>query len=85
MTWNSNEECIKWMHTTMTITACLLIHLGFPDPCWMLRGPELLLVIIGALVIVFLLGWWIYYTDKTWGLKNGLEPRYPDVWEKEED
>lgn len=81
----TDEEFVKWLMTTMTLNACLIIHFCFPDPCWMLRGSEVLLIIIGALVIVFLLGWWRYYTDKTWGLKNGLKPQYPDVWEKEED
>lgn len=85
MTWNSNEECIKWMHTTMTITACLLIHLGFPDPCWMLRGPEVILIIIGALVIVFLLGWREYYMDKENIKKGQGHIFFPDVWKKEED
>lgn len=69
----------------MVIDACVIIHFCFPDPCWMLRGPELLLIIIGALVIVFLFSWRVYYVDKTWMLNKGLRPSFPDVWEKEED
>lgn len=81
----TDEEFVKWLMTTMTLNACLIIHFCFPDPCWMLRGSEVLLIIIGALVIVFLLGWREYYMDKENIKKGQGHIIFPDVWKKEEE